>query len=284
MSITADFISGLPDPDIIETLDVEAMIKAMRDQLVTLFPSIVGVIDLESEPARKLIEVFAYRELLVRARVNDATRANLIAFALGADLDHLAGFYDVVRLVGETDAALRSRTILAIRGRSPGGTEARYEYVARTANVRVASARIYRTANSPIVNVAVLSTDNGGLADQAILDDVRAALNASDVRIVSDVIAVSAAATSTTDIILDVWLYPYTDTGVIAAIADAIRDGWLIDGGIGRDLNHSWIIATAMLPGVSRVEVVAPENRKIVGENEATVIGEVTVGFRGREF
>ena len=35
----------------------------MRDDLVERFPLIAGVIDLKSEPARKLIEAFAYREL-----------------------------------------------------------------------------------------------------------------------------------------------------------------------------------------------------------------------------
>jgi hypothetical protein len=40
----------------IETLDYEAIVQAMRDDLVERFPLIAGVIDLESEPARKLIE------------------------------------------------------------------------------------------------------------------------------------------------------------------------------------------------------------------------------------
>ena len=57
---TAIDLSGLVPPDIVETLDYEAIVKAMRDDLVERFPLIAGVIDLESEPARKLIEAFAY--------------------------------------------------------------------------------------------------------------------------------------------------------------------------------------------------------------------------------
>ena len=72
---TAIDLSGLAPPDIIETLDYEAIVTAMRDDLVEQFPLIAGVIDLESEPARKLIEAFAYRELRLRARINDAARA-----------------------------------------------------------------------------------------------------------------------------------------------------------------------------------------------------------------
>ena len=78
-----------------------------------------------------MLEAAAYRETLLRARVNDAARANLLSFAATTDLDHLAGFYDVVRLDGETDAALRERVVLAIQGRSAAGPEERYAAVAR---------------------------------------------------------------------------------------------------------------------------------------------------------
>ena len=53
---TAINLSGLASPDVIETLDYETIVKDMRDDLVARFPAIAGVIDLESEPARKLIE------------------------------------------------------------------------------------------------------------------------------------------------------------------------------------------------------------------------------------
>lgn len=74
-------LSGLTPPDIIERLDYEAIVTEMRDDLVARFPAIVGVIDLESEPARKLIEVFAYRELILRGRINDAARSVILASA-----------------------------------------------------------------------------------------------------------------------------------------------------------------------------------------------------------
>lgn len=67
---TAINLAGLPPPDVIETLDYETIVREMYDDLVVRFPDISGVIDLESEPARKLIEAFAYRELLLRAAVS----------------------------------------------------------------------------------------------------------------------------------------------------------------------------------------------------------------------
>ena len=103
-------LASLPYPGVVETLDMEAIVTSMRDDLVSQFPAIIGVIDLESEPARKLIEVFAYREVLLRARINDAARQRMLAFAAGANLDAIAAYYGVSRFEGETDASFRRRT------------------------------------------------------------------------------------------------------------------------------------------------------------------------------
>lgn len=283
MTTTSEFVHGLDDPDIIETLDVEALISAMRDDLVARFPAIVGVIDLESEPARKLIEVFAYRELLVRARVNDATRANLIAFANGLDLDHLSGFYDAVRLPGETDDALRARTILTIAGRSAGGPEERYQEIALAADVRVASALVYRDETSPIVRVAILSTDNGGAADQGLVTTVQLALDQPDARVISDTVIVEAAAQTSVNIAADIWLYPSSPISTFDGLETRLRNAWLADGGIGHDLTLSWLQKSLMAPGVQRVEVSAPAAHVIVPYNRAAIVGTVSLMFRGRD-
>lgn len=48
------------------------------------------------------MEVCAYRELLLRQRINQAAKSNLLAFATGTDLDNLGALYDVERKEGET--------------------------------------------------------------------------------------------------------------------------------------------------------------------------------------
>ena len=68
-------ISSLATPDIIETLDYEEILQRMKDDLVARDPDFVHL--LESDPAMKVMEVAAWRELLIRQRVNDAARANL---------------------------------------------------------------------------------------------------------------------------------------------------------------------------------------------------------------
>ncbi|MEZ5853163.1 MAG: baseplate J/gp47 family protein [Hyphomicrobiaceae bacterium] len=122
-----------PPPDIIATLDYEAIVKDMRDDLVTRFPLIAGVIDLESEPARKLIEAFAYRELGLRARINDAAKAVLLASSYGTNLDHLGALFATERQDDESDARFRRRIQLAPEAFSVAGPAGAYQYHALTA-------------------------------------------------------------------------------------------------------------------------------------------------------
>ena len=92
-------LSQLPAPQIIETLDYETIRDQMLAHLAELLPGWTAS-DLESDPAVKILEVAAYRELLLRQRVNEAARGVMLAFAAGSDLDQLAAFPNVQRLEG----------------------------------------------------------------------------------------------------------------------------------------------------------------------------------------
>jgi phage-related baseplate assembly protein len=162
--------STLPSPDIIEVLDNETIVNALVADIVVRFAAAgvqYDVGNLEVDPVKIVLEAAAARETLLRARINDAAKANLVMYATGGDLDHLAGFYDVTRLIGETDDQLRARVILAIQARSPGGSKYWYEAAARRAEVRIRDVAVYREDFLPIIHVAVLSSENGGIPDQA---------------------------------------------------------------------------------------------------------------------
>lgn len=103
-------LSKLPAPQLIEELDYEAILSEMRKKLCELLPEWTGY-ELESDPANKVLEVAAYREMLLRQRVNEASRGVLIAFAQGSDLDHLAAFYPEKRLEGAS-AVFPARIVL----------------------------------------------------------------------------------------------------------------------------------------------------------------------------
>lgn len=282
MSITQIDIDGLPPPQVVQELDFEELLAAAVADMVARFPAIAGVIQLESEPARKLLEVDAFREVLIRSRINDAARSQLLAFAAGSDLDHLAAFYDVVRLADEDDARLRSRVILAIAGRSTGGTAERYRYVAMTASVDVRDVIVWRDALTPTVNVAVYSYDPGGVAGASLLSTVEAALNAENVRMVNDTISVRSAVTETRDVSAEVWLLPETPLAIFDGLEAELRTAFAAEAGLGFDLTRAWLTARLMRPGVQRVEIIAPSADVAVAEFEALALGTITLTYKGR--
>lgn len=153
-------LSSLPDPAIIESLSFQTIFNNLKDDFSTRFSEYSALV--ESDPAIKLLEVAAYREVILRQRVNDAFKATLLAFAAGADLDQLAAFYGLTRLTDETDATLRERTINRIQGSSTAGGAAWYRYQALTANNGVRDARV-TSPSAGNVQVALLSKEKANL-------------------------------------------------------------------------------------------------------------------------
>ena len=199
-------LSALPAPQVLEDLDFEEIFQAD----LTTFMSHMGDgwnAPLESDPVTKLLEVGAYRTLLNRARVNDAAKALLLAYAQGSDLDQLAANVQLRRLVVraadpnsvppieellEEDDALRERIELVYEGLTTAGPRNSYILHARNASGQVADA----TAESPspaMVDVTVLSFDDKGAASAELLAQVAAYLNDDEVRPVADRLTVRSA-------------------------------------------------------------------------------------------
>lgn len=199
-------LSALPAPQVLEELDFEEIFQGD----LTAFRAHMGddwTAQLLSDPVTKLLEVGAYRTLLNRARVNDAAKALLLAYAQGSDLDQLAGNVRLQRLVVqeanplsvppterilEEDDALRERIQLVYEGLTTAGPRNSYILHARNASGLVADA----TAESPspaVVDVTVLSLDDKGVASPDLLAEVMAYLNADDVRPVADRVNVRSA-------------------------------------------------------------------------------------------
>lgn len=280
-------LASLPSPEIIDMISFQARYADFRTQLVALFAAAgvdYDVEDIETDPAQILLQTAAYGDLLLRQRINEAIRANLLAFAVSSDLDHLAQFYDVARLTGETDSALRVRVVLAIRGRSTGGTEPRYRSVALGADPRVADAAVYTVGRDPTVRVAIFSTDNAGVADADLLAKVDAALQASAVRMVNDRIAVAAASRVAMPVTANVWLLPETSASIVDQMKAKLQAAWAAQMGLGRDVTRSWLIANLMLDGVQKVEILAPGADLVVPFNQAAALGTITLNTIGRAY
>ncbi|WP_321334886.1 baseplate J/gp47 family protein [Breoghania sp.] len=274
-------------PNVIETLDYETALAALiADARARLNAAGIAwdVDTLETDPIMILLEAWAYRELLLRARVNDAARANLLAFAAGSDLDHLAAFYDVARLADETDDRLRARTRLTIMGRSAGGPDERYRAVVLGVSTRIRDVAIWREVTDPTVRVSVLTTEGDGEADAALLAAVQTALEQPDIRVVSDRFVVSSAVQQAVDVTMTVRLEATASASILTDLPDLIAADWLTESLLGLDLTHSWLIAHAMRSGVTRVEVVSPVSDIEVDSTRAIALGTIAIidGGRGR--
>lgn len=199
-------LSALPAPQVLEDLDFEEVyqseLAAFRQFMGDNWDAL-----LESDPVTKLLELSAYRRLQNRARVNDAAKALLLAYAQGSDLDQLAANVRLQRLVIqaedlaavppvpavlEEDDALRERVQLVYEGLTTAGPRNSYILHARNASGLVADA----TAESPtpaVVVVTVLALEGDGVADAGLLETVRVRLSDDDVRPVGDRLTVQSA-------------------------------------------------------------------------------------------
>lgn len=127
----------------------------------------------------------------------------MLSHSAGTDLDNLAGNMNTKRLVitpatDTTDAVMESDTSLRLRaqraydGLSVAGPSGAYEYFARSASGLVRDARAISPSPAN-VTVSILSTEGDGTATEALLNTVRAVLNAEDTRPVADRLTVQSA-------------------------------------------------------------------------------------------
>ena len=277
-------LSQLPSPDVVETLDFEtifaAMLADLRDRDAT-FDALV-----ESDPAYKILEVAAYRELLIRARVNDAARAVMLAFASGADLDHIGATRGVVRLtlspgVYESDADFRGRIQLAPEGYTTAGSEGGYIFHGLGASALVKDIQALSPAPGE-VTIYVLSREGDGTADGDLIDAVTAALTAEDVRPLTDSVTVQTAAVTTYDIVAELVMYPGPDAEVVRAAAQAAATAYAAAvHRIGYDVTLSGLYAALHQPGVQKVNLISPLADIVAGDGEASFADTITVTLAG---
>ncbi|MBT8421000.1 MAG: baseplate J/gp47 family protein [Gammaproteobacteria bacterium] len=212
-------LSKLPPPDVVESLSYETILNDSKATLAEIDPQFDGYEWRESEPLYKLLQVFSYREMYVRQRINEAARNVMLATATGSNLDHLAALFSLSRqeldpgdpeasppipATLEEDESLRSQVQMAFEGFSCAGSQGAYEFYARQAfyegnddedepfkeNVKDIS------VDSPdpgVVDVFVLSDRKDGLPSDGLIAAVEDCLNAEEVRPITDEVRVKKA-------------------------------------------------------------------------------------------
>lgn len=282
-------LSQLPRPNVIEELDFETIFNERKERLIALYPeeqqeAISRTLSYESEPMVKILQESAYREVLLRQRVNEAAQAAMVAYAIRNDLDQLAANNDVQRLiitpadpdavppveaVMESDSDLRQRIPAAFEGMSVAGPTGAYEYHSLSADGRIADVSAISPAPAEVI-ISVLSRKGNGTASPELLDAVRLALSDEDVRPVADRVTVQSA--KIVDYMIDATIYAYPGPAIEPIMKDAFRRLEIYineQRRLGRDIRRSAIYAALHTQGVQRVELTSPPKDMVLDKTQA---------------
>lgn len=274
---------ALPAPDIIETLSYEALFERRKARLISLFPadeqeSIAQTLALESEPIVKLLQESAYEEMLLRQRINEAARANLIQYATGADLDQLAAFYELVRLPGEDDERFRLRLHLAIAALAGNGTAEHYRGRALGASLQVVDAAVLQP-HPGAVNVAVWIADDADEA--AVLALVVAALTAPDRKILGVEVSATAGRKRVVDVSARIRRTAAAPVDLAVRLATEFAAVFAAAAAFGGTIPRSWLVAKLHVEGVAAVELLAPAADIVLASDEYPAAGQILITDAG---
>lgn len=225
----------LAPPDALEDWQYEAILDARMQKFVALWdraraadPTLPAydVGTLETDPAKMLQETDAYREGIVRQRVNDAVRATFLAFAQGNDLADRAAEYRTVQAIGEAADAFRVRASLAWENLSIGGSYGGYAYQARSvAPADIADVAVYGHELPAVpkgeVRIVVLGTSSNGVTAPSLISRIRTQLARRDIRKVNDLINVVPATINLYNVSAVLSLRPGSDPDAVVAAQKA---------------------------------------------------------------
>ncbi|QHH99237.1 baseplate assembly protein [Acinetobacter dispersus] len=274
-------LSNLPYPNVLQALDFSAELALCKADFLERYPEMAEVLELKSEPVVKLLETFAYRILLKTHEINSTSKALTLAYAIDADLDHLAANRDVYRLliqpannnvvppteaIYESNDALRRRVQLAPERAAAGSTGA-YQYWALSADGQVKDASLITNLAGKVE--VWIQSHNDVIAPQSLLDKVDVSLDPETRRPATDDVLVSAATPMDFSINATLVLFSGPDSDVVQAEANKQLDKYLEQVSYnGFDISRSGIFAALHQSGVQRVildsplqDIVVPNSR-----------------------
>jgi phage-related baseplate assembly protein len=238
-----------------------------------------------------VLEEIAYAELILRARINDAARSNLLAFATGGDLDQLGAFYGVARMENETDTRYRKRIGVQIAAIAGNGTRERYVSVALAADPSVRDAAVL--SRSPgSVDVALWIADRpvdvplppntdyptaNAAHHAAVLAEVETAFAAPGVAMLGVPLVIYEAIPQAVDIVAIVVRESSAPVNLVADLAARLPELIRAHAELGRDVARSRILSWLHVAGVSRVELTTPDADLLIPADGYAVPGVISL-------
>ena len=280
-------LSQLPAPDVVEQIDYETILKeGLTDFHARMKELGIEYVVLESDPAYKLAEAFAYREMLVRQTSNEQALAVLLAYAKNKDLDHKAAERNLERktisaetatekAVLEIDDSLRRRVQMAPESYTTAGSEGSYIFHGINADVRVKDILPFAPLDAEgfpkgICNIYVLSNEADGSAPEDLISIVNQSLNKKAIRPLTDFVQVYSASILKYGIQAEIEIGQGPDANVILQSAfTEIRKYTAQVHAFGSEPSLSGIYQALHRPGVTKVNLISPV------ANIATQLGQV---------
>lgn len=262
-------LSQLPPPQVVMPLDFEAKLSELKALVLQHLPGLADVIELESEPVVKVLQVLAYEHVHMQARINDSAHACMLAYAQKADLDHLAALLDVQRLPEETDTRLRRRAQMSLEGETVAGSVGSYMFHALSATAEVKDAAV----DSPVpgtVRVTVLAETGDGTPSAELIQVVNDYLCAEERRPLSDTVEVKPAQIVPYAVRATLHVYPGPAAAPLLATARESLAAYVTEHQqLGHDITISGLHACLHRPGVQNVVLTEPKADLLIDAHQA---------------
>jgi len=314
-STTAIDLSQLPAPTVVEQMSYEDIRAQAVAKLLEDLPTFDATV--LSDPAVKVLEVFCYREMLLRQTFNERARQVMLAYAKDSNLDQLGALLNVARLPGEQDEAYKARIQLAPEAFSVAGPASAYRYYALSAANTLADASV--TSPRPdnlralmlgvladhgadaglvaavtaaldgaiwpgTVVVSLLSALGDGSASDDEIEAVELAVSADeDVRPLTDWPQVRSAEIVDYEIDIDLVLFSGPDeTIVLAAAQEGVEAYKAASRKLGRSITRAGLYAAAVVAGVQNALINKPPADVAIAKTQCANCVGTAVRIAGR--
>ena len=197
-------ISKLAVPEFVQQLSYaeirDTMLQALNDKCRETDTDHADF--LVSDPAYKLIETAAYRELLLRQQLNDQCKSLFLPWATEANLEYIAAtYYRTTRRIVqaedlsaspplpqilETDDELRNRLLLAPEAWSTAGTEGGYLYHTLAGDAVVKGVDVVASNNKTVVTYYTTPDTATGIASAGVSSTTAGVVTVAILAVTSD--------------------------------------------------------------------------------------------------
>ena len=251
-------IANLPEPNFIER---DA--NRVTAELVALYEQLSGKTLYPAQADRIMLDVIAYREMLIRTQIQEAGKQNLLAFANGVMLDYLGDFFGVVRLENEIDEQLRQRIRLAPESYATTGSRQAYIYHTLSTDSQIIDADALRGENGNIY-IHILTVD--GVVTDDLIQRVLANTSDEKKRPLSDRVHVAGGQPFNFELAINVYPLTIADPNSVLATAQVKAQIYVdeLKRKLGRDIVPSQIIVRLSGDGIWQIEVVSPSQPVIL--------------------